>query len=212
MHKILLVDDSNLVHSFVDNVCKEQSFKLLHAKNIKECDEILKSEKISVILLDVVLKDENGFDYCVDLKKSEYSHIPIIFLTGKTEAEHIVNGFKVGASDYISKPFEKEELLARLNSQLHLIDIQKKLLGTEKLKSINAMVATYNHELNNPLQIALMSLSALKKHVPEDAKAHVEKLNDSLERVLNIVKKIQNIQEVESEEYGSSAKTINLKD
>lgn len=210
MHKVLLVDDSKLVHSFVSNICEDENFELFHAYGKKESQEVLAREKISLILLDIIMKDINGLDYCEELKESRFQDIPIIFLTGRTENESIVKGFQVGAVDYISKPFEKEELLARIHSQLRMLDMQQKLIQTEKLSSVNSMIATYNHELNNPLQIALMATNKLKSLLDTQQMEHADKLFSSLERIMSIVQKINEIQSTETENYGEGATMIKL--
>lgn len=88
--------------------------------------------KPDLILLDVMMPELNGFETCKILKKSEQTkNIPVIFLTAKTETDDIVNGFELGAVDYVTKPFRSLELLQRVRTYL---DLKKR---TEQLEIVN---------------------------------------------------------------------------
>ena len=121
-YKILIVDDvvSNVL--LLKILLANQKFQVCTANNGTTCIEMAKKEHPDLILLDVMMPDINGFDTAVVLKKDdETKEIPIIFLTALNTPQDLVHGFQVGASDFLTKPFNKEELVMRLNQQISLV-------------------------------------------------------------------------------------------
>ncbi|MBX3022461.1 MAG: response regulator transcription factor [Bdellovibrionales bacterium] len=97
----------------------EDSYTITFADNISDAERFMKSVNFDLILLDVVLPDGTGFELCERMKGSAGSkNIPVIFLTGQTEVDQRVRGLKLGADDYVLKPFAQEELVARIESHL----------------------------------------------------------------------------------------------
>jgi diguanylate cyclase (GGDEF)-like protein/PAS domain S-box-containing protein len=126
--KILIADDEPLNISVVADILS-QEYDLLVATNGEKVLQILSSDtKPDLILLDVMMPGMNGFEVAQRIKKnSDTAHIPIIFLTAKHDNESIVKGFELGAVDYLSKPFRKEELLVRLKSTLQIFSLRNAL-------------------------------------------------------------------------------------
>ena len=123
---ILIVDDvSENVDILVELL---QNHDLVTALDGKSALEIINKEDIDLILLDVMMPEMDGFEVCRRLKSSfKNSHIPIIFLTAKGHHEDMQQGFKLGAVDYITKPFNPNELLARVSTHLKLRAYEKNL-------------------------------------------------------------------------------------
>ena len=114
-YKILIVDDvvSNVL--LLKILLSNEKFQVCTASNGNMCIEQAKKEKPDLILLDVMMPDISGFDAAVILKKDpETMDIPIIFLTALNNPNDLVHGFQVGANDFLTKPFNKEELLMRV--------------------------------------------------------------------------------------------------
>lgn len=118
---ILVVDDNRQNLTIVSNFLKEKNYKLALAIDVNSAMKILESNKIDLILLDIMMPGMDGFSVCRKLKENkETKDIPVIFLTAKAETEDIVKGFQVGGVDYITKPFNKEELYVRVNNHIQL--------------------------------------------------------------------------------------------
>lgn len=118
---ILVVDDNQENLKVVSNYLKEKGYKIALALDGKSAINILESNKIDLILLDIIMPEMDGFEVCKEIKaKKETKEIPIIFLTVRTETDDIVKGFQIGGVDYITKPFKKEELYARINNHIQL--------------------------------------------------------------------------------------------
>lgn len=118
---ILVVDDNQENLRVVSNYLKDKGYKLALALDGKSAFKILEENKIDLILLDIMMPGMDGFEVCKKLKDNEKTiEIPIIFLTARTDTDDIVKGFKIGGVDYITKPFKKEELWARVTNHIQL--------------------------------------------------------------------------------------------
>ncbi len=118
---ILIVDDVEENVQLLGNILQEQNYDVSFASNGKYALDILESETPDLIMLDIMMPDMDGFEICKKIKENPKSKdIPIIFLTAKTQKEDVIKGFEMGAVDYVTKPFELSELLARVNTHLSL--------------------------------------------------------------------------------------------
>ncbi|MDP2850338.1 MAG: diguanylate cyclase [Sulfuricurvum sp.] len=126
--KILIVDDEPINISIVAEILRDE-YDLLVATNGEKVLQIVSSDpKPDLILLDIMMPGMNGFEVAKVLKKNpDTVNIPIIFLTAKHDNESIVKGFELGAVDFVSKPFQKEELLARLKNTLQIFNLRNAL-------------------------------------------------------------------------------------
>ncbi|MBQ8711692.1 MAG: hybrid sensor histidine kinase/response regulator [Prevotella sp.] len=164
-YKILIVDDvvSNVL--LLKILLTNEKFQVCTANCGNMCIEQAKAEKPDLILLDVMMPDISGFDTAVIMKKDpELKDIPIIFLTALNSPADLVKGFQVGASDFLSKPFNKEELLVRVMHQIALV-AAKRLIekqNRELLATINnrdKMYSVIAHDLRSPMASIRMVLN-----------------------------------------------------
>ena len=117
MKNILLIEDNESILKGLVYSLEQERFKVTTAMTIKDSKNLLESNNIyNLIILDISLPDGSGFDLCKYIK-SNYN-IPIIFLTAKDEEQDVVQGFDLGADDYIIKPFRTRELISRANNIL----------------------------------------------------------------------------------------------
>ncbi|MCI5664654.1 MAG: response regulator [Mediterranea sp.] len=173
-YKILIVDDvmSNVL--LLKVLLSNEKFKTASANNGRQALEQVKKEHPDLILLDVMMPDMNGFEVAEKLKQDpETAAIPIIFLTALNSTADIVKGFKAGANDFISKPFNKEELITRVHHQISLVaagriirskteELERTISGRDKLYSVIA------HDLRSPLGSIKMVLNMLLLNMPEE--------------------------------------------
>ena len=113
MHKkVLIVDDSPSEVRLIQNLLEKEGYWPVGLNDPKRVEELVASERPSVILLDVVMPGRNGFQICRDLKGSkEFNGIPVIMVTSKDSASDKFWGQEQGADGYVTKPFTREELL-----------------------------------------------------------------------------------------------------
>ena len=133
--RILIVDDTPANIQILSGILKEKGYQLSIATNGKQALQVLEKIRPDLILLDVMMPEMDGFEACRQIKKSEtLRDIPIIFLTAKTDTSDIVEGFGIGAVDYVAKPFNPPELLARINTHLTMDQLRRSL--AEKIEEL----------------------------------------------------------------------------
>lgn len=115
MKRILIVEDEQYMQELMQIQLQSQ-FDLTISDNGADVLQILKTKEFDLILLDVMLPYINGFELCKEIRKS--SNVPILMVTARTDLQDTVKGLELGADDYVTKPFEFEELLARIKSLL----------------------------------------------------------------------------------------------
>lgn len=164
-YKILVVDDvaSNVL--LLKILLSKENFQVCTANCGNMCVEQAKAEHPDLILLDVMMPDISGFDTAVILKKDpELRDIPIIFLTALNNPNDLVHGFQVGANDFLTKPFNKEELLVRVMHQIVLVAAKRMIeqKNRELMDTINnrdKMYSVIAHDLRSPMASIRMVLN-----------------------------------------------------
>ena len=174
-YKILVVDDvvSNVL--LLKILLTNEKFQVLTANNGNSCIETAKREHPDLILLDVMMPDISGFDTAVILKKEkETADIPIIFLTALNSPADLVHGFQVGANDFLTKPFNKEELVMRVMHQISLVAAKRIIVqqNDELRRTINnrdKMYSVIAHDLRSPMASIHMVLNLVVQTVSPEA-------------------------------------------
>ena len=173
-YKILIVDDvmSNVL--LLKVILTNEKFAIATASNGRQALEQVEKENPDLVLLDVMMPDMSGFEVAQHLKSNpNTADIPIIFLTALNSTADIVKGFQVGANDFISKPFNKEELIIRVTHQISLVaakrlilskteELQRTIAGRDKLYSVIA------HDLRSPMGSIKMVLNMLILNLPSE--------------------------------------------
>lgn len=155
-YKILVVDDNVKNVQVVANVLSEKGYDIEYALNGPDALQLVASENFDLILLDIMMPEMDGFEVCRSIKKDENKReIPIIFLTAKTDIESIQKAFKTGGVDYVSKPFNIDELLARVETHVEL------KVSKDKLKKVNCWLEEKVLERTAELKIANSKLLEL---------------------------------------------------
>lgn len=116
-YKVLVVDDDMRLRALLERYLSEQGFQVRTAANAEQMDRLLTRESIHLIVLDLMLPGEDGLSICRRLR-SQNNPIPIIMVTAKGEEVDRIVGLEIGADDYIPKPFNPRELLARIRAVL----------------------------------------------------------------------------------------------
>jgi len=169
MKRILVIDDLPENVFMLQDRLEHEGYEVLTAYNGKSGIEKAQNELPDLILLDVMMPDINGFEVCKTLVgDSRTSDIPIILVTAKTDPEDIKEGLDAGAYDYIKKPINKIELLARVKSELKLSDANKLIVEIEKRNTFFATVVTANHKIKQPLTLISLSTAAIKRELKKD--------------------------------------------
>ena len=173
-YKILIVDDvmSNVL--LLKILLTNEKFQVCTANCGKACIEQAKAEHPDLILLYVMMPDINGFDTAVIMKKDpELADIPIIFLTALNTPQDLVHGFQVGASDFLTKPFNKEELVMRVMQQISLVAAKRIIEQQNKelkatLSNRDKMYSVIAHDLRSPMASIRMVLNLVVQSASEE--------------------------------------------
>ena len=197
-YKILVVDDVQSNVLLLKALLGREGFGIVIAMNGTEALQKVKSEHPDLILLDVMMPDMDGFEVAGHLKlEPEQDEIPIIFLTALNDSASVVKGFQLGANDFISKPFRREELLIRVEHQLSLVDARRIILRqTEELRKTIAgrdkLYSVIAHDLRSPMASIKMLCNTImmsidRQTVPADVFEMLEMTNKTAEEVFSLL-------------------------
>jgi diguanylate cyclase (GGDEF)-like protein len=150
MARILVIDDSKLILHVAKTILSKQGHQVLLAEDGNIGLRTAATEHPDLILLDLILPGMDGYEVCQRIKKGDAtSEIPVIMLTSKSEAADKVRGLEMGASDYVTKPFDEGELMARVNIHLHIRELHESLKEKNRqLKEManrDGLTGLYNH-------------------------------------------------------------------
>ncbi|MBD2345175.1 hybrid sensor histidine kinase/response regulator [Anabaena subtropica] len=167
-NSILIVDDIPTNIKVLFDILNQNGFRVSVAKNGQSALAKAKEALPNLILLDVMMPGIDGFETCRRLKADpKTKDIPVIFMTALSDTVDKVKGLKLGAVDYITKPIEYEEILARINVHLELRRTQLKLAQEEKMSSLGQLVAGIAHEINNPVNFIYGNLIHAQNYITD---------------------------------------------
>lgn len=159
MKTILLIDDEPMMLDLLSLYLTPLGFKCVKKRSAKDGIAFLESETADLVLLDVMMPEMDGWEACAEIRK--YWDIPIIMLTAMSDKSDIVKGLKGGADDYISKPFDEEELTARIEAVLRRHNgLSNKLVFKGLVLDHDSYQLQYNRKdiPLTPKEFAMMSL------------------------------------------------------
>jgi len=216
--KILIVDDNPLNIHMLEIILKNDNYQVLTALKGMEGLRIAAEDKPDLIFLDIMMPEIDGFEVCEKLKATPATHdIPVIFLTAKSDTAGIVKGFELGAADYVTRPFNRVELMARLKTHLALRSSRDRIVELERKNSILAMGTTTNHEINQPLTVLsgnlfLIRESLNKDEISADQSRALQKMDHAVMQIKGLLAKYQNPDSAHFETYSGKSKMIVFED
>ncbi|SMO87424.1 two-component system, unclassified family, sensor histidine kinase and response regulator [Saccharicrinis carchari] len=209
-NKILIVDDNPKNLQVLAALLAENNYSVEVALNGKSAIKWLQVATFDAILMDVMMPEINGFETCETIKKdARHADIPVIFLTARTDVESVTEGFERGGVDFITKPFNQKELLARLSTHIELKKSREKILdlngwlssevekkteelnesyqrlkeANENLKQLdvakNDFLNSISHELRTPLNGIMGSINLLNTYTHDKHIQEIVTLLDS---------------------------------
>jgi CheY-like chemotaxis protein len=200
---ILVVDDQPINVQLLKRKLEREGIRIVAAFNGLEALEYVKKEKPDLILLDVMMPDMDGIEVCQRLQADEETRgIPVIFITARTTKESKLEGLGVGAVDYITKPIDLDETLARVQTQLRfvqvnrqLVDLTRRLEEARKAATIGAVTQGIAHNLNNLLGVVIGYLDLVKAYYdkPEQVKKNAQHVEDAVQRIVSIIKQLSTL-------------------
>lgn len=187
---LLIVDDVPENIRVLYEFLTAHGFKVLVAEDGENAIEKAHYAEPNLILLDIIMPGLDGFSTCYHLKQDEKTKdIPIIFMTALSDTDDKVRGFKMGAVDYVTKPFQQEEILARINTHLTIRRLQKQLQNQNA--ELDAFGHTVAHDLKSPLGSVIVLAELLEQTTAHvlDAKSlkHLTYLRQAAHKMADII-------------------------
>jgi len=211
---ILVVDDSPVSSMLVCMMLKKNSdYRTVRVWNGLECIKKTKEVKPDLILLDIQMPGMNGIEVCKVLKKDERTcDIPVIFVTASTDDDTLREAFDAGGTDYVRKPVNKIELLARIKSALVHRKMEKKLLEEERLRGVLEMAGGICHDLNQPMQVVSGYSELLFMDMEKDNSAYpyIKMIKEQTDEMGSITKKLMRITKYETRDYIEGSRIIDI--
>lgn len=190
---ILVVDDNPKNLQIIALTLRELKYKLIIADSGQKAIDLSDRYQVDLILLDVMMPGVDGFEVCKVIKSDpKYQGIPIIFLTALSDKTNLVKGFELGAVDYITKPFNKEELVSRIKTHLDLKFARDDLKSlSQNLAEANAvkdkMFSVIGHDLRSPVGSVKMTLELLMSNFDNFDAKKIKEILSSLTRTTDEV-------------------------
>jgi len=153
--KVLVVDDDKNIVSMISDFLTIHNMTAIKAYTAEEALILSKNQDIDLIVLDVNLENASGFDVCKEIRK--YSNVPIIFLTAKITQSDKILGLGIGADDYLTKPFDPLELIARIKSNIRRSQSYKNKQVQDTIIHRNLSIHTASHKVRvdgNPIELS----------------------------------------------------------
>ncbi len=216
--KILIVEDEADTAYILGLLLKKNNFEIKIAKNGQEALEVIDEFMPRVVIADWNMPVMNGLELCERMKSSDkYKLIYFIILTARSTLQDRVKGLDVGADDFLLKPIENQELLARIRTGIRIHNLQNELRKIEHSKALIEMATTIGHKINNPLSSLVISLdnikaelgnSELTKNISDDYKI----IEESIKKIQILAKDLTHLQQPELIQYAENKNMLNLPD
>lgn len=201
--KILVVDDQPINVQLLKRKLEREGMQVATAFSGREALDLVAADKPDLILLDVMMPEMDGIEVCQRLQADEETKIiPVIFITARTSKEGKIEGLGVGAVDYITKPIDLDETLARVQTQLRfvhmnreLVELQRRLGDSRRAATLGAVTQGIAHNLNNLLGVVIGYVDLIKAYneKPELVRKNAQHLEDAVNRIVSIIKQLTNL-------------------
>lgn len=201
--KILVVDDQPINVQLLKRKLEREGLVVVPAYSGLEALDLVTRDKPDLILLDVMMPDMDGIEVCQRLQAQEETRsIPIIFITARSTKESKLEGLGVGAVDYITKPIDLDETLARVQTQLRfvainrqLVDLTRRLEEARRAATIGAVTQGIAHNLNNLLGVVIGYLDLIQVYYdkPDQVKKNTKHVEDAVQRIVSIIKQLSSL-------------------
>ncbi len=212
MHKILLVDDSRAALLALKGQIDNALYNVVTSQSATASWDVLIGEPFDCILTDLEMPGESGADFCRRIKADDrVAHIPVIILTSLSQTENILMAIDAGADDFVSKDSDVRVIIAKIRAMVRMKRANEELINLRRVEGIKQIVATYNHEFNNPLTIAIGNLNWLRKNCSDAGQmTRIERLSKALERMGELVTKIRELRDYVEKSYVGQERMIDV--
>ncbi len=215
MNKVLIVEDEKDTLFILNKLLTKNDYEVFTSTNGQEAIDVLNKEIPDVIIADWTMPVMDGLELCNVVKKDEkFKLIYFIILTARASLKDRVTGLDVGADDFLVKPVQNQELLARIRSGIRIHNLQNELKNIEHDKAIIEMACTIGHKINNPLSSLVMTVNNIEDDLRTSGKKSFEEdflvINQSIERIKVLANDLAHLKNPEIIDYSNDSKMIKL--
>jgi sigma-B regulation protein RsbU (phosphoserine phosphatase) len=206
--KILIAEDNQTSRRILEAILVKWNYEVISACDGNEAWEKLQGKEAPrLMVLDWMMPGKNGIELCRMLRRRDnVEPVYIILLTSRDDKNDIVEGLRAGADDYIAKPFDKDELRARIDVGRRMVELQDALVEREKLQVIFEMTGAICHELSQPMQAisgnSELILMSIKENDP--FYRNIKTIKDQVDRMGNITRKLKQVTRYKTKDYINS--------
>lgn len=200
---VLVVDDEPINIQLLQRKLEWDGIRVLTADNGQDCLIQAKADQPDLILLDVMMPGMDGFEVCQKLREDETTKaIPVIFVTAHNSKQGKLEGLEAGAVDYITKPIDLDETIARVRTQLNFlsinqanIDLTRRLGESRRSAAIGALTQGIAHNLNNLLGVVMgyLELAKANHKDPEKVLQNIARVETAGNRIVGIIKQLSSV-------------------
>jgi signal transduction histidine kinase len=216
--KILIVDDVAINIDLMKSILQENNYLIAAAKNGRSALAKTMSNVFDLILLDIVLPDIDGFEVCRQIKANSMNgETPVIFLTAQRDEESLVKGFRLGAVDYVLKPFSAEELRARVELHISLKRAGEELkkardIAEQAVKAKSMFLANMSHEIRTPLNGIVGMIDIMRQtNLDDQQREYLSIIDISSETLLMIINDILDFSKIEAGQFSFEQISFNIR-
>ncbi len=221
--RILVAEDDPLQAALLTTLLHEEGFKVDAYVTLAAARDAIRTAPPDLVLLDRMLPDGDGCVLCQEIKENAATKgLPVLLLTMRDSVADRVEGLLRGADDYIAKPFNASELLARVHSALRMLSLQRelaekadelarrnaelrdaqaRLVRSERLAAIGEVGLAIRHEINNPLSAIIGFTDLLLAHAGEDTREKLEAIKRCSHRIRDVVRGLEHLEDDRTVEY-----------
>lgn len=219
-YTVLIVDDNLANVKILSAVLEKANYNIISVDSGERCIEILQDKEVDIILMDVMLPGLSGFEVTELIYKQGFNNIPILYISSLNDVESTVKGFEAGGVDFITKPFYKEEVLARLENHLKIKALEKERI--ERIRTLKSrevelsllnkqnedLVRMVSHDIRNPLTGIIGLLNIMKEDDMPKEELH-EMINIMLKSSAELMQLVKDV--LDKEQTNSIISQLDLK-
>ena len=212
--KVLIAEDDIMSRKLLEKILIKWNYTVISACDGNDAWTKLNTpDAPQLVVLDWMMPGMDGVELCRKLRKSKNnSSMYIILLTALKGKKNIVEGLDAGANDYVTKPFDYDELQARIKVGRRVVELQRLLIEREKLNSIVEMAGAVCHEFNQPLQVIMgyTDILLFEESVDSEYKATLNEIRQSSEKLKDLTSKLRNITQYKTKKYIGITKIVDI--
>ena len=203
--KILIAEDNSTSRRILESILIKWNYEVISARDgIEAWEKLQGNNPPRLMILDWMMPGKNGVELCRELRgRNDVGPMYIILLTARDDKNDIVEGLSAGADDYIAKPFNKDELQARIDVGRRMVELQDALIAREKLQVIFEITGTICHELTQPMQAISGNSELILMNIQENDPLYrnIKAIKEQVDRMGNITQKLKQVTRYKTKDY-----------